>query len=192
MRNEVGEFEAQYREGDGDPWDYEHSEYEQRKYDRTIEALGDRTYPFALELGASIGVLTERLAPRCGRLVTLEPAPTAVQRARERVGGLPHVDVRQGSAPEDLPDWRFDLVVCSEVLYYFDRDELAGVLDALEARLPRAGTLLAVSWRGRGTHQLTGDEVHEVLRARPALVRVHGERHDDYLLDRFERRTPDA
>ena len=185
MRNPVAEFEAQYR-ADPDPWDYESSAYEQAKYDATIAALGDRTYPFGLEIGASIGVLTERLAKRCGRLITLDPAPTAVERARRRA---PHnADVRLGSAPEDLPEWRFDLVVCSEVLYYFSRDELDTVLDAIEARLPRAGTLLAVHWRGRGTHQLTGDEVHAVLRARPGLVRIHGSVHERYVLDRFERR----
>ncbi len=187
MRNTVEEFEAQYRASE-DPWNLASSPYEQEKYDATIAALGDRTYPFGLELGASIGVLSERLARRCGRLITLEPAPTAVERARTRLGGLPNVDVRLGSAPEDLPEWKFDLIVCSEVLYYFSRDELAGLLDALEERMPRAGTLLAVSWRGLGTHQLTGDEVHEELRARPALVRVHAESHPEYRLDRFERR----
>ena len=99
------------------------------------------------------------------------------------------MDVRLGSAPEDLPDLpaAFDLIVCSEVLYYFSIDELEPLLDVLEARLP-AGTLLAVSWRGKGTHQLTGDEVHAVLHDRPALVRTHAEVHDRYLLDRFERR----
>lgn len=187
MRNAVSEFERQYR-ADEDPWGYASSAYEQAKYARTIAALGDRTYAFGLELGASIGVLTQRLAPRCGRLITLEPAATAVERARRRLAAVPNVDVRLGSAPEDLPDWSFDLVVCSEVLYYFSPDELATVLDALESRMPRAATLLAVSWRGRGTHQLTGDEVHAALRARPALVRVEAAVHPEYLLDRFERR----
>ena len=189
MRNPVEEFEARYQR-DEDPWDFASSPYEQAKYDRTLAALGRRTYPFALELGASIGVLTERLAPSCGRLITLEPAPTAVERARRRLELVPNVDVRLGSAPEDLPELpaAFDLIVCSEVLYYFSIDELEPLLDVLEARLPRAGTLLAVSWRGKGTHQLTGDEVHAVLHDRPALVRTHGEVHDRYLLDRFERR----
>ncbi len=187
MRNPVEEFERQYQER-GDPWNFETSAYEQAKYDRTLDALGDRTYPFGLELGASIGVLTERLAPRCGRLITLEPAPTAVEQARHRLETVPNVDVRLGSAPEDLPDWSFDLVVGSEVLYYFSHDELERVLDALEQRMPRASTLLAVHWRGRGTHQLTGDEVHDVLRRRSELVRVHGEVYERYRLDRFERR----
>lgn len=183
-RNPVAEFEAQYRAAE-DPWDFATSAYEQAKYDATIAALGDRTYPFGLELGASIGVLSERLARRCGRLITLEPAPTAVRRARERLAGLP-VDVRLGSAPEDLPEWRFDLVVCSEVLYYFA--SLDPVLDAIEARMPRGATLLAVHWRGLGSHQLTGDAVHAALRARPGLVRVAGRVEPGYVLDRFERR----
>lgn len=187
MRNPVSEFEAQYRAAE-DPWNLATSPYEQAKYDATIAALGDRTYPFCLELGASIGVLSERLARRCGRLITLEPSPTAVERARARLDSVPNVDVQLGSAPEALPDWTFDLVVASEVLYYFSPDELETVLDAIETRMPRAGTLLAVCWRGRGTHQLTGDEVHEQLRARPGLVRVHAEVHERYLLERFERR----
>ncbi len=187
MRNPVEEFERQYQRS-RDPWDFETSAYEQAKYDRTIDALGDRTYPFGLELGASIGVLTQRLAPRCGRLITLEPAPTAAAQARSRLETVPNVDVRLGSAPEDLPEWSFDLVVCSEVLYYFSPEELERVLDALTQRMPRAATLLAVHWRGRGTHQLTGDEVHDVLRGRPELVGVHGEAHERYRLDRFERR----
>ena len=187
MPNPIEEFEEQYRR-DEDPWNLATSPYEQAKYDATVTALGDRTYPFGLELGASIGVLSERLARRCGRLITLEPAPTAVERARRRLAGLPNVDVRLGAAPADLPEWTFDLIICSEVLYYFAPDELDELMNALEARLPRAGTLLAVSWRGRGTHRQTGDEVHAQLRSRPGLVRIHGSTHDSYLLDRFERR----
>lgn len=187
MRNPVEEFERQYR-ADPDPWDLASSRYEQAKYDRTVAALGDCTFPFGLELGASIGVLSERLAPRCGRLITLEPSPTAIDAARRRLELVPNVDVRLGSAPEDVPAWTFDLVVCSEVLYYFCPEELARVLGALDRVMPRGATLLAVHWRGRGTHQLTGDAVHAVLRARPGLVRTHGEVHEAYLLDRFERR----
>ena len=186
-RNPAAEFEAQYAER-ADPWSVTTSPYEQAKYDATIDALGDRTYPFALELGAGLGVLSERLAPRCGRLITLDPSPTAVRRARERLALVPNVDVRLGAAPEDLPQWSFDLVVCSEVLYYFSRDELTLVLDELEELMPRAATLLAVHWRGQGTHQLSGDEVHAELRRRDRLVRVHAADHERYLLERYERR----
>jgi cyclopropane fatty-acyl-phospholipid synthase-like methyltransferase len=156
-------------------------------YDRVIDALGDRTYPFALEVGAATGLLSERLARRCGRLVTLDPSPAAVERARRRLEGIPNVDVRVGRAPDDLPEFRFafDLIVCSEVLCAVGPGELPALLDGLESRLPRAGTLLVVSSRGRARRC---DEVHALVAERPGLVRVHGEAHEDHLLDRFERR----
>ena len=148
--------------------------------DRVVAALGDRTYPFGLELGAGAGSLTERLAPRCGRLITLEPSAEAVRFARHRLERLPNVDVRVGRAPEDLPEWTFDLVVCCRLFERVTRDEQPALVDRLEALLPRAGTLLAVSG---------GDApVHAVLRGQAGLVRVRGERAAGLVLDRFERR----
>jgi phospholipid N-methyltransferase len=148
--------------------------------DRVVAALGDRTYPFGLELAAGDGALTERLAPRCGRLITLEPSVEAVGAARRRLERLGNVDARVGRAPEDLPGWTFDLVVCCGVFAGLPRRDQVALLEGLEERMPRASTLLAVS---RGDAR-----AHAALRSRPALVRVHGERHGGVVLDRFERR----
>jgi SAM-dependent methyltransferase len=186
VRNPVEEFERQYRES-GDPWDLATSAYEQGRYDSTIAALEGRRYGRALELGASIGILSGRLAALSDELVTLEPAPTAVAQARAHLKGRVDVEVLEGSAPEDLPDGPFDLIVCSEVLYYFSADELHTVLDAVEARLSPGGLLIAVHWRGLGTHQLTGDQVHQALGRRDGLHRVNETRNPGYVLDVFRR-----
>ncbi len=58
------DFEERYRENP-DPWDYEQSEYEHAKYEETLDACGLGPFANALELGGSIGVFTEMLAPRC-------------------------------------------------------------------------------------------------------------------------------
>ena len=78
---------------DPDPWDFETSDYERAKYAATLAACGAGPFDRALELGASIGVLTERLAPRCGALVAIDVAPTAIAQARGRLAGLRHVTV---------------------------------------------------------------------------------------------------
>ena len=96
VRNPVEEFEAPVPRGGGSLEPRPRAPTSRRSTTRTIAALGDRTYPFGLELGASIGVLSERLARRCGRLVTLEPAPTAVERARSAWPACRNVDVRLG------------------------------------------------------------------------------------------------
>jgi predicted TPR repeat methyltransferase len=177
-------FERMYREEE-DPWGFATSDYERAKYDRTIAALGARRFRRGLELGCSIGVLTERLAARCDELVGLDTSPTAVARARERVPGA---ELRVATLPDELPAGPFDLVVASEVLYYFAPEPLAGLLDAVEAALEPGGRLLAVHWLPRTrTYPLLGDQVHEILRARPALRLLHEERHERYRLDLFER-----
>src|ERR1700744_4973631 len=48
-----------------DPWDFATSPYEAAKYAATLAALPKPRYKNALELGCSIGVLTQQLAPRC-------------------------------------------------------------------------------------------------------------------------------
>ena len=80
-RMSLADFEARYR-ADPDPWGYTTSEYERRKYEATLIACGEGPFAEALELGASIGVFSSMLAPRCEQLTTIDAAPTAVAAAR--------------------------------------------------------------------------------------------------------------
>jgi SAM-dependent methyltransferase len=203
-RTPLEQFDRLY-EANPDPWGYATSGYEQSKYDRTLSALGDRNYHRALELGASIGVFTERLAERCEEVVALEPAGRAVAEARRRLNGRAGVTLIQGAAPEDLPPGPFDLVLCSEVLAYLNPPALRETLAAVEDRLAPGGTLLAVHYRGPRRPQLSrllprrlagarlyvplsGPRVHKLLRDHTRLTHTHGETHDHYLLDRFDDR----
>jgi SAM-dependent methyltransferase len=177
-------FDALYAR-DPDPWDFETSGYEARKYDATIAALEGRRYSNALEVGCSIGVLTERLAEHADALLAIDVAEAALERARARV---PHVVFERREIPEEFPAGPFDLIVCSEVLYYLDRPALDATLTAIERALQPGGTLLAVHWRPpTRRYPLLGDEVHEALRTRlgwPAGVSL---RTESYVLERFDR-----
>ncbi len=187
-RVDPASFEARYRR-EADPWDFATSPYEQGKYDATIRALSDARHGHGLELGCSIGVLTRRLAACCDTLVAIDASPTAVASARRRTADAGNVEVRAAVLPEGLPDGPWDLVVASEVLYYFPPPLLGTLLDALEAALTPGGTLLAVHFTGHAPdHRLTGDAVHEALLARPALMHTVSTRAAGYRLDGFRRR----
>jgi SAM-dependent methyltransferase len=184
----AADFEALYR-ADPDPWGYASSGYERAKYAATLEACGEGPFACALELGASIGVLSELLAPRCGRLVTVDAAPRAVAAARTRLAGRENVEVVQGSIPEAIPGGPFDLVLASEILYYLSPAQLTGTLAALERRLARGGRLVAVHWRPAGPERpFTAVGVHRALSSQPWLRCTHAGGSDDYLLDVLERR----
>jgi SAM-dependent methyltransferase len=188
-RIEATWFEDLYRHR-ADPWDFATNAYERAKYARTLAALGppERRFGRALEAGCSIGVFTALLAPRCRELVALDASATAVARATERVAPLPHVRVERRVLPEDLPDGPFDLVVCSEILYYWSERLLRRFLTAAESLLAPGGSLLAVHWRPpTRTYPLRGDEVHRILADQLRLDHAFGERAPRYLIDRYDR-----
>jgi predicted TPR repeat methyltransferase len=179
-------FEGLYAESD-DPWNFETSEYECIKYGRTLEVLGERRFERALEAGASIGVFTEMLAGRCDELLAVDVSERAVAAARKRLSGRKHVVVERRTLPEEMPDGPFDLIVASEILYYYTREEMVATLRAFERELAREGVLLAVHWRRETrTYPLQGDEVHELLLRHTRLHNAKTIVEPDYRLDLFE------
>ena len=168
-----------------DPWGFETRWYEQRKRDVTIASLPDERYARALEIGCSIGVLTERLTERTDDLLALDVSAVAVQRARERLGSRARVE--QADVLDDFPEGAFDLIVLSEVGYYFGREGLERVLDDIEGALTDDGVLLACHWRHPvADYPLSGDEVHETIRDHGLTMTVeHFER--DFVLGVFRR-----
>ncbi|MPY67344.1 methyltransferase [Deinococcus sp. SDU3-2] len=180
-----GYFEDVYR-ANADPWNFETSEYEHAKYARTLTALPRERYARALEVGCSIGVLTGLLAGRADALLSVDVSEQALARARERNRGRQGVTFERRRLPEEAPDGPFDLIVLSEVGYYFSTADLEAVLDALTGRLAPGGDLVLVHWTPFvPDYPQTGDAVHEAaLRRTPApLTHRHGERHERYRLD---------
>jgi cyclopropane fatty-acyl-phospholipid synthase-like methyltransferase len=186
-RMSLADFEARYRL-DPDPWGYTTSEYERDKYEATLAACGGGPFADALELGASIGVFTELLAPRCERLTTIDGAPTAVASARRRLAGMPHVDVIVGEIPDAVPIRRYDLVVASEILYYLSAPTLARTLARLETTIIPGGRVVATHWRPAGPERpFDADQVHAILREQSWLELISRDGSDDYRLDVLER-----
>ncbi|MFZ1431104.1 MAG: polysaccharide deacetylase family protein [Geminicoccaceae bacterium] len=125
-----------------DPWSYS-APYEQRKYEQTLELLPDAPVGRALELACAEGHFTVQLAPRVGQLLAADIAATALERAQERCRGFDHVSFQQLDMRRDPIPGRFDLIVCSEVLYYVgNRFDLARVARKFAAALEPGGHLL--------------------------------------------------
>ncbi len=178
-------FDEKYRQK-SDPWDFASSEYEQSRYQAVFDALHYRRFARAFEPGCSIGILTERLAAICDRVVAVDISPTAVDSARERCKTLSNVEITCGALP-DLPAGDFDLVVMSEIGYYFDERQLTLLAEKLAGKIRKPGVLLAAHWLGYSEdHLLSGDRVHEIFGALADLTVGHSERHAAFRLDRWE------
>jgi SAM-dependent methyltransferase len=145
-------------------------------------------YRAAFEPGCSIGVLTQMLAPRCGTLLACDLAAAAVMAAAGRTSDLPQVRVERREIPGQWPPGRFDLVVLSEILYYFGDHDLEQVLEHAAASLEPDGTLLAVHWRHPvAEYPRTADDVHRVLAAQPGLARLAVHAEPDFLAEVYIR-----
>jgi SAM-dependent methyltransferase len=180
-------FERKYREH-ADPWNFAQSDYEQSRYEAIIGALGRRRYERAFEPGCSVGELTWRLATKCRQVDAMDISAAAIDRAKRRCSGLPNVDLRVGGLPHQIPDGTFDLIVFSEIGYYFEETHLQDLAKTLVQRIGPSGTLLAAHWLGTSKdHVLSGDRVHEILRSLDGLRLVYSERHEGFRLDRWER-----
>ena len=180
-------FDAMYQAA-ADPWGFEDRWYEQRKYAISLAQLPAARYRSAFEPGCSIGVLTRMLAARCDALLSCDLAAAAVRAAARRVADLPHVRVEQRDLPRQWPAGRFDLVVFSEILYYFGDQDLRRVLASATAALEPEGTLLAVHWRHPVTeYPRSGDDVHRVLAAQPGLARLVCHAEPDFLAEVYIR-----
>lgn len=181
----VARFDRLY-ERSADPWNYRHSPYEQEKYAATLAALPAGRFGRALELGCSIGVFTEQLAPRCRQLLALDFSEPAIALAERRVGGLPNVELRRASFPDEAPAGRWDLIVCSEILYYLQPPELERAISWLRCQLSDGACAVVVSWRGEGRDEpFRGDEVHDRLARELAVWKTLDGRREGYRLDRF-------
>lgn len=156
-------FERLYR-AEADPWAYATSPYEAAKYAATLAALPHPRYASALEVGCSIGVLTERLAARCDRLLAVDVSVAALARARRRCGRLGHVTLERRSLPAETPAGPFDLAVVSEVGYYLAPADWAVALDRLADSVGAGGHLVLVHWTGETDYPQTADAVHGAAR----------------------------
>jgi SAM-dependent methyltransferase len=174
-------------EGSEDPWSFATSEYEREKYAHTLASLGAPRFERALEVGCSVGVFTELLAGVTEELVAIDVSKRALVRARRRLQGRRGVRFVPVSFPEDLPEGPWDLIVCSEILYYLDREAFAHAEDRLRACLEAGSTVVAVHWRAATlTYPLLGDEVHDRLVAVLGDWHALDDRRPQYRLDRFE------
>jgi len=181
-------FEGLYRAA-ADPWGFATSAYEQAKYDATLAALGAERSHRALEVGCAIGVLTARLAAVCDHLLSVDVSETALAAARSRCADLTNVELRHISLPAETPEGAFDLIVLSEVAYYWDDADLARMGDLLNRKAAPGGRVLLVHWTGPTDYPQTADAAVEGL-ARTAghdFSVALADRTADYRLDLWRR-----
>lgn len=190
-----GSLDAAYFDGifgsDDDPWDLATSDYEAAKFEVTHDVLADRRYAKALEVGCAHGVLTGKLVGLCDRLLAIDISSKALAKAWARVGDRPGLALAQMAFPKQVPeDTGFDLVVLSEVAYYWGVVDLDRASEWFRANVAVGGRIILVHFTGETDYPQSGDEAVELLwsELETDFDALRSERHDRYRLDLWVRR----
>ncbi|KRE13874.1 NodS family protein [Bosea sp. Root381] len=178
--------------GTPDPWGFETSPYERAKYEHSIAALGGHHYRQGFEIGCANGVLTRQLARHCDNLLAVDVSETALASARDRCSEFHGVRFALMGFPGEAPtEATFDLIVVSEVAYYWDDADLRQAARQLHGLLAPGGDLLLVHWTGETDYPQSGDDAVGALQQAMAsdVLSVLHERRPEYRLDLW-RRSP--
>jgi len=134
-----------------DPYDCDTSEYERLKRERTLAVLRSvGRFGSAIDVGCGDGALTKELAAMADTVLGADISDLAVKQAKEKMAELPNVNVIRFDIFENDPPGTYDLVVCSEILYYLERDALPAVADRLVKSLNPGGYLTLIHARAKG------------------------------------------
>lgn len=104
------------------------------------------------------------------------------------VDGARHcsVSVDQRMLPAGWPQQRFDLIVVSELAYYFDAAALVALAAAAHASLADGALLVLCHWRHDFDDRISSTAaVHAAFAASPRLRRRSCHLDDDFLLETF-------
>ena len=178
-------FEEKYRTNP-DPWNFSQSTYEKHRYQSILKLLGSENYRYAFEPGCSIGILTHELASRCLYVEAIDFSKTAIEQARAYCGDLSNVTIYQASLINYLPKKAPDLIILSEIGYYFTSEDWHSILQGMLACCSKSSTIIACHWLGQSNdHLLSGDAVHQVLDQQKPLLLKTRLRFDEFRLDRW-------
>ena len=87
-----------------------------------------------------------------------------------------------------MPPVGVDLIVLSEVGYYFQPHIWAQLTEATIASMQPGSTVLSVNWLGNSPdHRMSGDQTAEILAANPNLKLELAQRHESFRLERWLR-----
>ena len=180
-----------------DPWNFGSDAYELGRYESILRFVPPGRFGHVLEPGCSVGVLTDRLADRCGRITAVDISANALVSARRRCARHSNVRFVRSSITDARLDFAdhgrsFDLIVLSEVGYYFAETELTSLVRRLIGLADTAcsinGTrLIAGHWLGHSVdHVLHGSQVHRVLEGilgPPTHSETKGAESNGFVLD---------
>lgn len=148
-----------------DPWGIGQADSE--RYDRYFDLVATSAQGGAvLDIGCGMGAFLARFHPGAKALVGVELSAIAIEKGRAR---FPQIEFLQGSAQdlesvEGLQNREFDLIICSDVINYFDDRKKLELLAWMSRHLTPDGVLFLAAYSPGGNY-LTAQEFTRIARS---------------------------
>jgi 2-polyprenyl-3-methyl-5-hydroxy-6-metoxy-1,4-benzoquinol methylase len=102
------------------------------RYDSFLLSLVPQGAVDVLEVGCGLGRLTAKLATSHRQVTGIDLSPEMIERARQRVGSMPHVSFLCGDFLEqDLGAQKFDCVISAATLHHMPEDDAIPRMEGL-------------------------------------------------------------
>jgi predicted TPR repeat methyltransferase len=176
-------FEARYR-GGTDSQALEDGAYELNRYRAIISSLRMAAYGNVYEPGCSIGLMTQQLGSMAKRVIACDFAPSAIEQVKLRCADQTNVEVICADIRTFVPNAPLDLIIFSDIGYYFSENELPRIAAQLACYLVTDGEFMAAHrFAEQPHHVLDANRVHETLAAHLPLCPFRAEQHSGFRLD---------
>ncbi|RYZ49090.1 MAG: class I SAM-dependent methyltransferase [Proteobacteria bacterium] len=155
-------FKNLYRQSD-DPFRNWVNDYEERKRNIALNILREPQYGRIFEPGCGNGGLSKELSKRGRSVLSVDWSKEALLAAKDYCSAG-NVEFREMNFPTETPldvETGFDLMVVSELLYYYSKTDLERFFEVVPKILKPNGEILMIHWRGLSDHYPSnGDAVH--------------------------------
>jgi SAM-dependent methyltransferase len=147
-------LEDKFNSCEDDPWGHTWRGQELTRYDFLLNIItnsrpGD-SYRQSLDIGCTTGFFTNKLHKLSADVSGVDISTIAIARAREK---YPDINFMAGSITDlDLPDGLYDLITCTEMLYYLDIETQTQVLQRIHDLLSDDGRAMITSKIGKSPY----------------------------------------
>jgi len=180
-------FEQLYAQRE-DPWGVSTHWYEARKRALLLASLPSARLGRVFEPGCASGVLTQALAQRADHVCATDLSQQALDAARARCAsaGLNNVTLTRAVLPDEWPVTghdAFDIIVLSELGYYFDAPSWNRLATRAVASLAPGGAIVACHWlHDFAERRLDTHAVHGAIARQAGLFPLADHAEHDFLL----------
>ncbi|SDR64029.1 Nodulation protein S (NodS) [Rhizobiales bacterium GAS113] len=139
-------FERMYLEN-RDPWNYQSSAYERKKYERTLSCAltWRRASVSALEIGCSIGIFSGMLAEHFDKVTAIDVSKEALRLAIVHNRYRHNIEFDQSDLRTLALGEQYDVICCAEVFYYIRERDAGKVCRRLAQHLAPNGVIIFVA-----------------------------------------------